>query len=72
MTRMEAQKQAVLYRMNTSKKICVHGLKAKDLLKRNGYRVDDRHLKNPDAIQMFKKAYNVPSLPQVFIDNKPI
>ena len=68
LTRIEAQKQAVLYRMVTSQKICVHGLKAKDLLKRNGYRVDDRHLKDPDAIQTFKKAHNVPSLPQVFIE----
>ena len=72
LTRIEAQKQAVLYRMVTSQKICVHGLKAKDLLKRNGYRVDDRHLKDPDAIQTFKKAHNVPSLPQVFIENKAI
>ena len=72
MARLEAQKQAVLYRMVTSQKICVHGLKAKDLLRRNGYFVDDRHLKDPDAIRKFKKVYNVPSLPQVFIENKAI
>jgi glutaredoxin len=58
--------------MVTSQKICVHSLKAKDLLKRNGYRVDDHHLKDPDAIQTFNKAHNVPSLPQVFIENKAI
>jgi glutaredoxin len=37
-------KQATLYRMVMDKHLCPYGLKAKDLLQREGYTVDDRWL----------------------------
>jgi len=37
-------KTAILYRMAADKHICPFGLRAKDLLRRKGYRIDERVL----------------------------
>ena len=37
------QKTAILYRMVMPDHTCPFGLKARDLLRRRGYAVDDRH-----------------------------
>jgi len=37
-------KQATLYRMVMKNHLCPYGLKSKDLLEREGFDVDDRHL----------------------------
>ena len=52
--------------------MCPHGLKALDLLKRNGYAVDDTHLASRDVIDAFKAKHDVKTTPQVFIDGKRI
>ena len=44
------EKQAVLYRMVMPKSICPSGLKAKALLEREGYTVDDRWLRSRDDV----------------------
>ena len=67
-----SSKKAKLYRMKTDKHICPYGLKALDLLKRKGFKVEDHLLKSRDKIDTFKKTHNVKTTPQVFIDNKRI
>ena len=69
---MVSEKNASIYRMVTKQKMCVHGLKAKDLLNRNGYRIEDNHLSNADEIADFKKQNDVKTLPQIFIQGERI
>lgn len=65
-------KSAILYRMVTGEHICPFGLKSKNLLERNGYDVDDRHLTNRTQTDAFKQQYDVKTTPQTFIDDKRI
>lgn len=60
-------KRAVLYRMVMAEHTCPYGLKAKDLLKRSGYEVDDRHLTTREETDTFKATHGVATTPQVFI-----
>lgn len=60
--------QAVLYRMVKPKHLCPFGLKAKDLLVRHGFEVDDQHLTSDAATAAFKSEQQVSTTPQIFID----
>jgi glutaredoxin len=62
------QKRAVLYRMVMPHHTCPYGLKARDLLRRNGYEVEDHHLTTREATDAFKAEHGVATTPQVFID----
>lgn len=63
---------ATLYRMVTDEHICPFGLKAKDLLKRRGFSVDDRHLTSRAETDAFQEKHSVETTPQVFIDGQRI
>ncbi len=65
-------KQAVLYRMVMPEHICPFGLKAKDLLRRDGYAVDDKWLTTREETDAFKAEHKVQTTPQTFIDGKRI
>ncbi len=67
-----AIKRAQLHRMVTAEHTCPYGLKALDLLKREGYEVDDRKLTTRADIDAFKARHNVKTTPQTFIDGKRI
>ncbi len=63
----KAAKKAVIHRMVMPHHVCPYGLKAKDLLKRSGYEVDDRHLTTREATDAFKAEHGVATTPQIFI-----
>ncbi len=65
-------KHATLYRMVMPKHICPYGLKAKDLLERHGYEVDDRWLTTREQTDAFKAEHQVKTTPQTFIDEKRV
>jgi len=65
-------KTAKLYRMVTGEHICPYGIKSKDLLNRQGYEVEDHHLKNREDADAFKENHDVKTTPQTFIDGKRI
>jgi len=65
-------KPATLYRMVMPTHTCPYGLKAKDLLRREGYTVDDHPLTSRAETDAFKAEHNVATTPQVFIDGKRI
>ena len=67
-----AAKRAELHRMVTAEHTCPYGLKALDLLKREGYVVDDQKLTTRDEIDAFKTLHNVTTTPQVFINGRRI
>jgi glutaredoxin len=61
-------KQATLHRMVMGNHVCPYGLKAKALLERRGYQVDDRWLTSRDETDRFKAEHGVKTTPQTFID----
>jgi len=63
---------ATLYRMVMDKHICPYGLKAKDLLKRQGYTVEDKWLTTREAVDTFKAEYDVATTPQILINGERI
>lgn len=65
-------KVAVVHRMATAHHLCPFGLMAKDLLRRRGYRVDDRILDTREAADAFKAEHGVATTPQIFIGDERI
>jgi glutaredoxin len=63
---------ADIYRIVTPDHLCPWGIKAKDLLKRHGYEVNDHHLETEEADRNYKAANNVDETPQIFIDGEHI
>ena len=69
---MAGVKTAKLYRMVMPDHICPYGLKSKDLLERQGYDVEDHHLKTREETDRFKQEHDVKTTPQTFIDGKRV
>ena len=65
-------KTATLCRMMTDGHICPFGIRSKDLLKREGYEVEDHHLTTREETDTFLEKYDVKTTPQTFIDGKRI
>lgn len=65
-------KTATLYRMETDKHICPFGLRAKDLLRREGYSVDDCVLTTRKQADDLKASLKVQTTPQVIINGERI
>jgi len=59
-------RKAQLHRMVMDKHVCPFGLKAKDLLERNGYRVEDHPLTSREETEAFKTQHDVKTTPQIF------
>jgi glutaredoxin len=62
-----AARNAELYRMVTPEHTCPWGLKALDLPKREGFAVEDHHLKSRAETDAFKAEHKVDTTPQTFI-----
>jgi glutaredoxin/uncharacterized membrane protein YphA (DoxX/SURF4 family) len=52
--------------------VCPYGLKAKALLERKGFEVEDHHLKTPHETDAFEREHGVETTPQVFIAGERI
>ena len=65
-------KQATLYRMVMKNHLCPYGLKSKDLLEREGFDVDDRHLTTRAETDAFQNQHNVDTTPQTWIGGQRI
>ncbi|HEY4075985.1 MAG TPA: glutaredoxin [Rhizomicrobium sp.] len=65
---MTATRQAVLYRMVMDKHLCPFGLKAKSLLEREGFQVEDHWLNTRAETDAFKAEREVKTTPQIYID----
>jgi glutaredoxin len=55
-----------------SKHLCPWGLKAKDLLEREGYSVDDHWLRTHEQTDAFKAEHHVKTTPQTFINGERV
>jgi len=65
-------KTATLYRMVMPDHLCPSGLRAKDLLERSGFAIDDKHLTTRADVDAFKADQGVKTTPQIFIDGTRI
>jgi glutaredoxin len=65
-------KKAVIHRMVMPHHTCPYGLKAKDLLERSGYEVEDHHLTTREQTDAFKAQHGVATTPQVFIGGERV
>ncbi|MGX7895299.1 glutaredoxin family protein [Tsuneonella sp. HG222] len=63
---------ARLYRMVMDKHVCPYGLKAKWLLEREGYTVEDHWLTTREQTDAFKREHGVETTPQLFIAGQRI
>lgn len=68
----KAARKAVLYRMAMAGHTCPWGLKAKDLLRRSGFEVEDHRLATVQETDAFKREQGVKTTPQVFIGGERV
>ena len=67
-----AARHATLYRMVMDKHLCPWGLKAYDLLKREGFEIDDHWLRTRAETDAYKAANDVKTTPQILIEGKRV
>jgi len=65
-------KTAVLYRMALPNHLCPSGQKARWLLERQGYQVDDRLFRTRAEVDAFKAEHDVKTTPQAWIDGERV
>lgn len=65
-------KTAQLYRMVMEDHLCPFGLKSKDLLEREGFKVEDHPLTKREEVDDFMQDHQVATTPQTWIDGKRI
>lgn len=65
-------KKAILYRMVMPTHTCPYGLKAKYLLEKEGYEVEDHWLRTREETEAFKAEHSVKTTPQTFIGDKRV
>ncbi|MCK0168195.1 glutaredoxin [Jannaschia sp. S6380] len=65
-------KTAVLYRMALPNHLCPSGQKARWLLNREGFEVDDRLFRDRSEVDAFKKEHDVSTTPQVWIEGERV
>ena len=65
-------RKAELYRMVMPDHVCPWGLKALDLLKREGFEVEDHHLETREQTDAVKAKHQVDTTPQTFIDGRRV
>ncbi|MEJ6397137.1 glutaredoxin family protein [Yoonia sp. 208BN28-4] len=63
---------AVLYRMALPNHLCPSGQKARWLLDRHGYDVDDRLFRDRPEVDAFKQEHDVQTTPQIWIDGERV
>lgn len=69
---MAQERSATLYRMVLPDHECPFGVRAKQLLDRSGFEVDEHVLASRDEVDGFKAEHGVATTPQVFIAGERI
>ena len=63
---------ATLYRMVLPDHVCPFGVASLELLQREGFQVEDRHLTTRDETDALKNKLGVATTPQTFIDDQRV
>lgn len=70
--RSQSAKKAVVYRMVMPEHVCPYGIKTVDLLKREGFEIEDHLLETRAETDAFKKKHGVKTTPQTFIGGERV
>ena len=68
----DERRVATLHRMVREDHVCPFGLKAKDLLERKGFEVEDHWLESREATEAFMEKHGVETTPQIFLEGERI
>ena len=60
------------HRMVTDGHICPYGLKSRDLLKRQGFEVEDHRFETKEEAKEFREKHGVKTTPQTFINDERV
>lgn len=66
------KKTAEIHRMVTPDHFCPWGVKALDLLKRNGFTIADHHFESEEEAERYKQEHNLTETPQILIEGERI
>ena len=66
------KKRATLYRMVLPDHVCPFGVRARKMLERAGFEIDEHILASRDEVDAFKAEHGVDTTPQLFIDGNRI
>lgn len=66
------EKTATLSRMMITSHTCSYDLKAMDLLSRQGFQVDDRHLATKEMTDAFEAEHDVRTTPQIWLEDEHV
>ena len=69
---MADERTATLYRMVLPDHTCPFGVRAKEMLEKAGYTIDEHILASRDEVDAFEQEHDVETTPQVFIDGERI
>ena len=69
---MAEDRSATLYRMVLPDHICPYGVRAKEMLDRHGFEVDEHILRSREEVDAFKAEHGVATTPQIFIGGERI
>lgn len=69
---MAEEKTAELFRMVTPEHTCPFGVRALELLQRQGFRVNEHLLTSRAEVDAFKREHGVATTPQTFIEGRRI
>ena len=69
---MAQNRTATLYRMVLLDHTCPFGVRAKEMLERNGFEIEEHILASRSEVDAFKAEHGVQTTPQVFIDGERI
>jgi len=70
--RNEKSRRATLYRMVLPDHVCPFGLKARELLSRDGFAIDEHLLTTREQTDAFKREHGLATTPLVFIGDERI
>lgn len=65
-------RKATLYRMVMPDHVCPYGLKARELLERRGFEIDDHWLESREKTDAFQKRHGVGTTPQIWLGDRRI
>ena len=69
---MATKRSATLHRMVLPDHTCPFGVRAKELLERHGFDVDDQVLRSREEVDAFKAEHGLSTTPLIFIDGEKI
>lgn len=64
--------KATLFRMVRPEHICPFGVRAKELLEKSGFEVDDRVLRTREEVEACQEEHGVETTPLIFLGEKRV